>query len=375
MSERQRITGARRLVVKIGSALLTNEGRGLAAPELTQWVDQLMAWHGAGTEIVLVSSGAVAEGMSRLGWRQRPEHVHELQAAAAVGQMGLIQAWEVQFQRHGTHTAQVLLTHDDLSDRKRYLNARSTLQTLLPLGVIPIVNENDTVVTDEIRFGDNDTLGALVANLIEADGLILLTDQDGLYDSDPRHNPGAQLIHEARANDDRLDAMVAGGGRGTLGSGGMQTKVRAARLAARSGAFTLIVGGHIPNVLEEARTGRDIGSLLLPDRERLDARKQWLAGHLRTRGRLILDQGAVRVLREGGRSLLPVGGRRVEGQFRRGEMVSCVDENGREIARGLVSYDATEAGRIAGCPSEQINERLGYVSEEELVHRDNMVLV
>ena len=375
MSERERITGARRVVVKIGSALLTNEGQGLASAELTQWVDHVMAWRRAGTEIVLVSSGSVAEGMNRLGWARRPEHVHELQAAAAVGQMGLIQAWEVQFQRHGTHTAQVLLTHDDLSDRKRYLNARSTLKTLLPLGVIPIVNENDTVVTDEIRFGDNDTLGALVANLVEADGLVLLTDQDGLYDDDPRDNPGARLIHEARANDERLDAMVSGGGRGKLGSGGMQTKVRAARLAARSGAFTLIAGGHIPNVLEQARQGHDIGSLLLPDQERLDARKQWLAGHLRTRGRLVLDGGAVRVLREGGRSLLPVGVRRVEGGFRRGEMVSCVDDNGNEVARGLVSYDVTEAARIAGCPSEQIAERLGYVSEEELVHRDNMVLV
>ena len=375
MSERERIAGARRLVVKIGSALLTNEGRGLASAELTHWVDQLMAWHRAGTEIVLVSSGAVAEGMSRLGWKQRPEHVHELQAAAAVGQMGLIQAWEVQFQRHGTHTAQVLLTHDDLSDRKRYLNARSTLRTLLPLGVIPIVNENDTVVTDEIRFGDNDTLGALVANLVEADGLILLTDQDGLYDSDPRHNPNAQLIHEARANDERLDAMVSDGGRGALGSGGMQTKVRAARLAARSGAFTLIAGGRIGNVLELARQGTEVGSLLLPDQERLDARKQWLAGHLRTRGRLVLDPGAVRVLREGGRSLLPVGVRRVEGDFRRGEMVSCVDEKGLEVARGLVSYDSAEAERITGCASEKIAERLGYVSEEELIHRDNMVLV
>ncbi|TDT37113.1 glutamate 5-kinase [Halospina denitrificans] len=375
MSERQRISGARRLVVKIGSALLTNDGRGLASAELTHWVDQIMAWHRAGTEIVLVSSGAVAEGMSRLGWKQRPEHVHELQAAAAVGQMGLIQAWEVQFQRHGTHTAQVLLTHDDLSDRKRYLNARSTLRTLLPLGVIPIVNENDTVVTDEIRFGDNDTLGALVANLVEADGLILLTDQEGLYDSDPRHNPNAQLIREARANDERLDAMVSDGGRGALGSGGMQTKVRAARLAARSGAFTLIAGGKVGNVLELARQGTEVGSLLLPDQERLDARKQWLAGHLRTRGRLVLDSGAVRVLREGGRSLLPVGVKRVEGDFRRGEMVSCVDEQGLEIARGLVSYDSTEAARITGCASEKIAERLGYVSEEELIHRDNMVLV
>ena len=375
MSERQRIVSAQRLVVKIGSALLTDDGRGLSRETLTQWVDQLMAWKRAGVEIVMVSSGAVAEGMSRLGWKQRPEHVHELQAAAAVGQMGLVQAWEAQFQRHGTHTAQILLTHDDLSDRKRYLNARSTLRTLLPMGVVPIVNENDTVVTDEIRFGDNDTLGALVANLVEADGLIVLTDQAGLYDSDPRSNPDAALIPEARASDGRLDAMVAGGGRGSLGSGGMATKVRAARLAARSGAFTLIVGGRMERVLERIRSDEEVGTLLVPDRERLDARKQWLAGHLRTQGQLVLDDGAVKVLREGGRSLLPVGVRRVEGDFRRGEMVSCVDEQGQEVARGLVSYDAAEARRIAGCPSEKVAERLGYVQEEELIHRDNMVLV
>ncbi|MEQ6886197.1 glutamate 5-kinase [Salicola sp. Rm-C-2C1-2] len=375
MTERQRIAGARRLVVKIGSALLTDDGRGLSRETFTQWVDQLMAWRRAGVEVVLVSSGSVAEGMSRLGWAQRPEHVHELQAAAAVGQMGLVQAWEAQFQRHGTHTAQILLTHDDLSDRKRYLNARSTLRTLLPMGVIPIVNENDTVVTDEIRFGDNDTLGALVANLVEADGLIVLTDQPGLYDSDPRSNPDAALIPEARASDERLDAMVAGGSRGSLGSGGMATKVRAARLAARSGAFTLIVGGRIERVLERVRSDEVLGTLLVPDQERLDARKQWIAGHLRTRGRLVLDDGAVRVLREGGRSLLPVGVRLVEGGFRRGEMVSCVDAQGQEVARGLVSYDAAEAQQLAGCPSERIAERLGYVQEEELVHRDNMVLV
>lgn len=375
MTERQRIVEARRLVVKIGSALLTDDGRGLSQSILTQWVDQLMVWKRAGVEIVLVSSGSVAEGMSRLGWLQRPEHVHELQAAAAVGQMGLVQAWEAQFQRYGSHTAQILLTHDDLSDRKRYLNARSTLRTLLPMGVVPVVNENDTVVTDEFRFGDNDTLGALVANLVEADGLILLTDQEGLYDSDPRRNPDAALIPEAHASDERLDAMVAGGGRGALGSGGMATKVRAARLAARSGAFTLIAGGRMEAVLTRARAGEPVGTLLVPDQERLDARKQWMAGHLRTRGRLVLDAGAVRVLTEGGRSLLPVGVRRVEGAFRRGEMVSCVDEQGREVARGLVSYDVAEARQLVGCPSEQIAERLGYLQEEELIHRDNMVLV
>jgi len=286
-----------------------------------------------------------------------------------------VQAWEAQFQRHGTHTALVLLTHDDLSDRKRYLNARSTLRSLLQVGVVPIVNENDTVVTDEIRFGDNDTLGALVANLIEADGLILLTDQDALYESDPRKNPDAPRVGEARASDERLDAMVAGGGRGDLGRGGMLTKLRAARLAARSGAFTLILGGRVPDVLVRARNGEDTGTLLMPDQERLAARKQWLAGHLNTRGTLVLDNGAVKGVCEGGRSLLPVGVSRVSGYFQRGEMVSCVDQSGREVARGLVSYDADEAARIIGQPSERIPQLLGYVAEEELIHRDNMVLV
>ena len=375
MTQRGRIAGARRLVVKIGSALLTDDGRGLAAGALTQWVDQLMAIRREGTEIVLVSSGAVAEGMTRLGWQQRPALLHELQAAAAVGQMGLVQAWEAQFQRHGVHTALVLMTHDDLSDRKRYLNARSTLRSLLQVGVVPIVNENDTVVTDEIRFGDNDTLGALVANLVEADGLVLLTDQDALYESDPRQDPGARRVDEARASDERLDAMVAGGGRGDLGRGGMLTKLRAARLAARSGAFTLILGGRVPDVLVRARAGEDMGTLLTPDQERQAARKQWLAGHLNTRGTLVLDGGAVKGVCEGGRSLLPVGVLRVKGRFQRGEMVSCVDETGREVARGLVSYDADEAARIIGHPSERISGLLGYVAEEELIHRDNMVLV
>ncbi|MDX1588272.1 MAG: glutamate 5-kinase [Oleiphilaceae bacterium] len=374
MSERQRLRRARRLVVKIGSALLTDDGRGIDAGRLTDWVDQLAALKAGGTELVLVSSGAVAEGMTRLGWKQRPTLEHELQAAAAVGQMGLVQAWEVQFRRHGTHTALILLTHDDLSDRKRYLNARSTLRSLMDLGVVPIVNENDTVVTDEIRFGDNDTLGALVTNLVEADGLILLTDQDGLYDQDPRNNPDARLIDEAMASDPRLDAMVAGEG-GVLGRGGMRTKLRAARLAARSGAFTLIAGGRVPSVIASAREGQGGGTLLLPDQSRIGARKQWLAGHLQTRGRLTLDPGAVRVVSAQGRSLLPVGVRAVTGNFRRGEMVSCVDSEGREVARGLVNYGADEARRIMGQPSERIQSLLGYVSDEELIHRDNMVLV
>lgn len=374
MSERVRLRRARRLVVKIGSALLTNDGKGLDVAALGQWVDQMVALLGEGVELVIVSSGSVAEGMSRLGWTVRPRQIHELQAAAAVGQMGLVQTWEAQFARHGIHTAQVLLTHDDLSDRKRYLNARSTLRALLDVGVVPIVNENDTVVTDEIRFGDNDTLGALVTNLIEADGLLILTDQLGLFDSDPRANPGAKLVEERAAADPGLDVM-AGGGTGALGRGGMQTKVRAARLAARSGAFCVIAGGRIEQVIARLRRGDAVGTLLLPEQERLAARKQWLASHLQTRGTLVLDEGAVRVLMKGGRSLLPVGVRAVNGRFRRGEMVSCTDEQGREIARGLVNYDAEDARAIAGRSSDAIPDILGFMSGEEMVHRDNMVIV
>ncbi|MBU2874126.1 glutamate 5-kinase [Marinobacter salexigens] len=374
MMQRTQLNRARRLVVKIGSALLTNDGRGLDADALALWVDQMAALVKEGVELVLVSSGSVAEGMSRLGWKSRPEQLHELQAAAAVGQMGLVQTWEAQFKRHGIHTAQILLTHDDLSDRKRYLNGRSTLRALLDFGVVPIVNENDTVVTDEIRFGDNDTLGALVTNLVEADGLIILTDQLGLFDKDPRKNPDANLITERFAGDRELDAM-AGGSAGVLGRGGMQTKLRAARLAARSGAFTIIVGGRIESVLTRLRQGDVVGTLLLPEQGRIAARKQWLASHLQTRGRLTLDDGAVKVLRQGGRSLLPVGIKGVIGQFRRGEMVSCVGQDGAEVARGLVNYDADEARAIAGRSSNSISDVLGYISDEEMIHRDNMVII
>lgn len=374
MTERVQVHRARRLVVKIGSALLTNDGRGLDVEALGLWVDQLAALVKQGVELVVVSSGSVAEGMSRLGWTQRPEQLHELQAAAAVGQMGLVQTWEAQFKRHGIHTAQILLTHDDLSDRKRYLNGRSTLRALLDFGVVPIVNENDTVVTDEIRFGDNDTLGALVTNVVEADGLIILTDQLGLFDKDPRKNLDASLITERFAGDRTLDAM-AGSSSGALGRGGMETKLRAARLAARSGAFTVIVGGRIEGVLVRLRQGEVIGTLLLPEQGRIAARKQWLASHLQTRGKLTLDEGAVEVLRQGGRSLLPVGVRGVIGQFRRGEMVSCVGLDGNEIARGLVNYDADEARAIAGHSSRSISDVLGYVSDEEMIHRDNMVII
>ena len=374
MSERLQLRKARRLVIKIGSALLTNDGKGLDVAALGLWVDQIAELIGEGVEVVVVSSGSVAEGMSRLGWQTRPQHLHELQAAAAVGQMGLVQTWEAQFKRHDIHTAQILLTHDDLSDRKRYLNGRSTLRTLLDYGVVPIVNENDTVVTDEIRFGDNDTLGALVANLIEADGLIILTDQLGLFNKDPRKHEDAELVTERKAEDRALDAM-AGGGAGALGRGGMLTKLRAARLAARSGAFTVIVGGRIEHAIARLRQGDVIGTLLLPEQGRMAARKQWIASHLQTRGKLTLDDGAVKVLRQGGRSLLPVGVKAVTGQFRRGEMVSCTDLAGKEIARGLVNYDADEARAIAGRSSDRIAEVLGYISDEEMIHRDNLVVV
>ena len=371
---RDKVSGAQRWVVKIGSALLTADGKGLDRGAMAVWVEQMVALRAQGVELVLVSSGAVAAGMSRLGWTARPSAIHELQAAAAIGQMGLVQAWESSFGEHGRRTAQILLTHDDLSDRKRYLNARSTLRTLIELDVVPVINENDTVVTDGIRFGDNDTLAALVANLVEADLLVILTDRDGMFDADPRNNPDAQLIHEARADDPTLDA-VAGGVGGALGRGGMQTKLRAARLAARSGAHTVIVGGAIEQVLARLKAGELLGTLLVPERGMLAARKQWLAGHLQTRGTLVLDDGAVKALVSDRKSLLPVGVKAVQGSFRRGEMVICVAPDGREVARGLVNYSALEAQKIIGRPSDEIERLLGYVDEPELVHRDNLILV
>jgi glutamate 5-kinase len=364
---------SRRWVVKIGSALVTADGRGLDREALRLWVDQIADMMGQGHEVVVVSSGAVAEGMRRMGWSQRPGSLHELQAAAAIGQMGLVQAWESCFQRRGLHTAQVLLTHDDLSDRRRYLNARSTLRALVNLGVVPVVNENDAVANDELRFGDNDTLAALVANLVEADRLVLLTDREGLYRADPRTQPDAELVADAQAGDPALDAMAGGGGQ--YGQGGMQTKLRAARLAARSGAETVIAHGRAANVLRRLSAGERVGTLLTSTQPPEAARKRWLAGQLQAKGRLELDPGAVRVLREAGRSLLAVGVRGVSGQFRRGELVTCVDQAGREVARGLVNYSADEARRIQGQPSSAIESLLGYVDEEELIHRDNLVLV
>jgi glutamate 5-kinase len=373
MSEKIKTSECKRWVIKIGSALLTNDGQGLAVEALDGWVKQIVALQQSGHKILLVSSGAVAEGMTRLGWTQRPHALHELQAAAAVGQMGLVQAYESRFQKYGLHTAQVLLTHEDLADRQRYLNARSTLQTLLGLGVIPIVNENDTVTNDEIRLGDNDTLAALVANLVGAELLVILTDQPGLFDSDPRINAKAQLIPEAQAGDIALE-YVAAGSAGALGRGGMLTKVRAAARAARSGVLTLIASGSEENVLQRVAAGEALGTRLYPDCAPFAARKQWLAGQLQVRGRLSLDEGAVNKLRGSGSSLLPVGVTRVDGDFKRGDLVVCLGPSGEEVARGLVNYNAAESAKIIGQPSSRIEALLGYVDEVELVHRDNMVI-
>jgi glutamate 5-kinase len=371
---RERLTHSRRWVIKIGSALLTNDGHGLNHEGIASWVAQMAALQQRGIEVVLVSSGAVAEGMSRLGWKTRPHALHELQAAAAVGQMGLVQTYETEFTRYALHTAQVLLTHDDLANRKRYLNARSTLRTLLDLKVIPVVNENDTVVIDEIKFGDNDTLAALVANLIEADHLIILTDQAGLFDRNPREYSDAKLIHEAVATDPSLDNMVSDKG-GHLGRGGMLTKLRAARLAARSATSTLIAPGREAEILTRLANGDILGTYLVADQSQVTARKQWLAGHLQLRGKLVIDAGAKRVLKEKGSSLLAVGVRGVEGKFQRGEVVACVDESGQEVARGLVNYNSEEILRLKGQSSDKIESILGYVDEEELIHRDNMIIV
>lgn len=374
IDHRERLSGSKRWVVKIGSALLTAEGRGLDRDRLRLWVDQMADWVQDGNELVLVSSGAVAEGMSRMGWKKRPEALHEQQAAAAIGQMGLVQAWESCFARRGLRTAQVLLTHDDLTGRKRYLNARSTLRTLNAFGVIPVVNENDTVANEELRFGDNDTLAALVANLIEADLLVLLTDKSGLYDKDPGLYPDAELVAEANAEDEWLDE-IAGDSNSGLGRGGMVTKVRAARVAARSGTATLIAGGTEPDVLARIARGEEVGTLLLATRKPTAARKRWLAGHLQVAGKLVLDEGARKVLKERGCSLLAIGITTVKGNFRRGEVVACVTDSGEEFARGLVNFNADELRQIKGKASTEIGEILGYLDDEEVIHRDNLVLL
>jgi glutamate 5-kinase len=368
------LLNAKCLVVKVGSSLVTNSGQGLDQAAIAAWADQIARLVKQGKQVVLVSSGAVAEGMQRLGWKKRPTVVNELQAAAAVGQMGLVQMYESCFSRHGLHTAQVLLTHDDLADRKRYLNARSTLRTLLDLNVIPIINENDTVVTDEIRFGDNDTLGSLVANLIEADVLVILTDQPGLYSADPRKNPDAQFIQHAVAGNVELEKMAGGAG-SAIGSGGMLTKILAAKRAARSGAHTVIASGHEKDVLVRLAAGEVVGTHLRAEQIKIVAKKQWLADHLRLGGRVILDDGAVKALRNDGKSLLPIGVVAVEGSFERGEVVACMDSKGEEIARGLVNYTAAETARILRKPSSEIEHILGYVDEAELIHRDNLILL
>ncbi|MGE5094862.1 MAG: glutamate 5-kinase [Betaproteobacteria bacterium] len=365
---------ARRIVVKIGSSLLTNAGAGLDREAIADWARQIAALHRRGIETIVVSSGAIAEGMKRLAWKRRPHAVNELQAAAAVGQMGLVQMWESCFAEVGLHTAQVLLTHEDLGDRRRYLNARTTLKTLVGLGVVPVINENDTVVVDEIRFGDNDTLGALVTNLIEADVFVILTDQKGLFSADPRKVPGATLIERANAGDPAVEAMAGGAG-SAIGRGGMLTKVLAAKRAARSGAHTAIAWGRESDVLSRLFSGEAIGSLLVAGTAPVAARKQWLADHLKPAGRIVLDAGAVKALVADGKSLLAIGATAVEGHFERGEVVSVISHDGHEIARGLVNYGATETAKILRKPTAEIESILGYVAEPELIHRDNLVVL
>ena len=348
---RRKISQARRLVVKVGSALVTNNGAGLASEFIEELARQIARLREDGREVLLVSSGAIAAGMQRLGWSVRPHAMHELQAAAAVGQMGLAQAYESCFSQYGLKTAQLLLTHEDLAGRLRYLNARSTLIALLELGVIPVINENDTVVTDEIKFGDNDTLGALVANLVEAEALIILTDQAGLFTADPRKDPGS-----------------------AISMGGITPTAKAALRAARSGAHTLIASGREADVLPRLARGESIGTLLFASATPLAARKQWLADHLQLAGSLILDAGAAKALASG-KSLLPIGVTAVEGEFERGAAVACRSADGREIARGLVNYSSSEARRIARQPSSEIEALLGYLDEPEMIHRDNLVLL
>ena len=368
------IQKANRIIIKVGSSLVTNDGRGLDHAAIARWAAQIAALRALGKEVVLVSSGAIAEGMLRLGFEKRPTDIHELQACAAVGQMGLAQIYESSFRAHGLGTAQVLLTHADLADRERYLNARSTLTTLLRLGVVPIINENDTVVTDEIKFGDNDTLGALVANLIEADALVILTDQHGLFSADPRKDPSAVLIAEGAAGDPALEAMAGGAGT-SIGRGGMLTKILAAKRAAASGAHTIIAWGRDSDVLTRLAAGEAIGTQLTAQTGRLTARKQWMADHLHTAGKVVLDAGAVQKLSKEGKSLLPIGVIAVTGEFGRGAVITCVGEDGVALARGMSNYTSSEARRIMRRPSAEIESILGFLEGPELIHRDNLVLL
>ncbi len=367
------LRNARRIVVKVGSSLVTNEGRGLDAVAIGQWCEQLAALVNDRREVIMVSSGAIAEGMKRLGWSVRPKAIHELQAAAAVGQMGLVQMYETKLRENGIGSAQVLLTHADLADRERYLNARSTLLTLLQLGVVPVINENDTVVNDEIKFGDNDTLGALVANLIEADALIILTDQKGLYTADPRKDPAAKFVHEAKAGDVELEAMAGGAG-SSIGSGGMITKILAAKRAAGSGASTVIAWGREPQALIRLTQGESIGTLLVAQTQKMQARKQWMADHLQLRGSVTVDPGAASMVRDSGKSLLPIGMTGIQGEFSRGDVIAIRDADGTEIARGLANYSSSEARLICRKVSSEFEKLLGYTGESEMVHRTNLIL-
>ena len=367
------LKNAHRVVVKVGSALVTNDGRGLDFEAIARWATQTAALQKAGKEVLLVSSGAIAEGVLRLGWKSRPKRLFELQAAAAVGQMGLVQAYETRFAGHGIKTAQILLTHADLADRERYLNARDTLIEILRLGCVPIINENDTVVTDEIKVGDNDTLGALVTNLVEADAFVILTDQKGLYTADPRKDPTAVFVAQAVAGDPALEKM-AGGAASTLSKGGMITKILAAKRAARSGAATIIASGREKDVLIRLSQGEAIGTELSPRQAPMHARSQWLADHLRCEGRVILDAGAAAALLKRKTSLLPVGVKAVEGDFVRGDVVACTDEKGVEIARGLANYASSEIRMIKGKHTEEIEGVLGYCAQPEFIHRDNLVM-
>ncbi len=368
------LRNAKRIVVKVGSSLVTNEGRGLDENAIGEWCRQMSLLVRSGCEVIMVSSGAIAEGMKRLGWTVRPHEIHELQAAAAVGQMGLAQMYETKLRENGLRSAQVLLTHADLADRERYLNARSTLLTLLKLGVLPVINENDTVVNDEIKFGDNDTLGALVANLVEADALIILTDQKGLYRADPRKDPGAEFVHEAKAGDPVLEAMAGSVG-SSLGRGGMITKILAAKRAAGSGASTVIAWGREPDILLRLSQGEPIGTLLVAQTQKTQARKQWIADHLQLRGSVVVDAGAAAKLRAEGKSLLPIGMTAVVGDFSRGDVIAIRDTEGVEVARGLANYASSEARLICRKPSAEFEKLLGYLAEPEMVHRDNLVLM
>lgn len=372
-NSRDNIKDTQRWVIKIGSALMTDNGLGLRQDVVQNWADQIHHLKSTGHEVVLVSSGAVAEGLSRLNWQERPKALSQLQAAAAIGQMGLIQAWETSFREHGIHTAQILVTREDIDDRQRYLNARSTLKELLKLGVIPIVNENDTVSTEEIRFGDNDRLAGLVCHLIDAQMLLLLTDQHGLFTADPRKNPDATLLHSVRANDDSLIEYAGAGG--ALGRGGMVSKLKAARIAATSGANTIIAHGLEPSVLTRLYAGEEIGTYFQADQETLAAKKLWLSGLSSVAGCLILDDGAVNVLKNQGKSLLSVGVTDVVGQFERGDFVACTDSQGNEIARGLVNYNSDASLKIKGQASQRFQDLLGYMDEPELIHRDNLILL